>query len=378
MFKRPLVGILGFSGVLGQMVYKTLVPKYAIRGGQRSTIGCLEDDPSVEIMEVDIHEKSVLNKFCLGCDVVVNCAGPSFKIKERVARAANQAGADYVDAFGANILEDILLEKSIGTQNINIISAGSFPGLSALLPRWLSLQYFNEITSLLGYCGGQEYTSKAATIDLLLSTVSGFGRANAEIKEGDIVSGSNLLKKAVILPCISQEVYAQKYLSCEMVKLAKLMGIPNLQWYTVMADQIIYDGFLKACALIANDPRDTVLSENAQVLSKLSAVASNDNSNWYSMVVELQGIIQGEEKRKRVVLKSADSGQLSGLIAAMSVEAILEKNLKRGVYWAFEVLDPEEVVEALKLSEGVKYLKVTDIPVRVDNGIQLQREEGVL
>src|SRR5919108_258567 len=53
-----------------------------------------------EAAALDLDDDASLARFCDGCRVVLDCTGPSFRVLDRVARAALRAGADYVGAGG--------------------------------------------------------------------------------------------------------------------------------------------------------------------------------------------------------------------------------------------------------------------------------------
>ncbi|MGW3369513.1 saccharopine dehydrogenase NADP-binding domain-containing protein [Streptosporangium canum] len=61
-----------------------------------------------EAVAVDLRDAAALAAFCEGCHVVVNCAGPSSRILDTVARAALAAGAHYVDVAGDAAVRDRL------------------------------------------------------------------------------------------------------------------------------------------------------------------------------------------------------------------------------------------------------------------------------
>ncbi|MER5325415.1 saccharopine dehydrogenase NADP-binding domain-containing protein [Streptosporangium roseum] len=68
-----------------------------------------------ETVAVDLHDAAALAAFCEGCHVVVNCAGPSSRILDTVARAALAAGAHYVDVAGDAAVRDRLTAAGLPT-----------------------------------------------------------------------------------------------------------------------------------------------------------------------------------------------------------------------------------------------------------------------
>src|SRR5207302_8403929 len=94
-----------------------------------------------------------LADFCEGCRVVVNCAGPSSVIGDRVARAAFAAGADYVDVAGERALHAQAVGLPAGRTALP--GAGMMPGLSELLPRVLAHDHPRRTAHLRAWCGGR-------------------------------------------------------------------------------------------------------------------------------------------------------------------------------------------------------------------------------
>ncbi|MBW1927178.1 MAG: hypothetical protein JRI35_08325 [Deltaproteobacteria bacterium] len=116
-------------------------------------------------------------------------------------------------------------------------------------------------------------------------------------------------------------------------------------------------------------------------MSELITVASmvlSGSSPWYTMMVEAQGIMQGEKIRKRAILRSSSSYQLSGVVAAATVQTILQQRPADGVYWAFELLNPAVVIEKLLTTKAAESLDVVEIPPVNENVILKEMEEGVL
>lgn len=96
-----------------------------------------------------------LENFCSGCDIVINCAGPTYKIGDRIAVVANRNGSDYVDIFGGGYLEYQLYKECIEGKNYKIFAAGSMPGFSGIALKWL-ISKFDIIQKIKVYEGSFE------------------------------------------------------------------------------------------------------------------------------------------------------------------------------------------------------------------------------
>ena len=60
-------------------------------------------DARLQWTAVDFNDTPALARFARGCDVLLNCAGPSWRVADRAAQAALKADAHYVDAAGDRI-----------------------------------------------------------------------------------------------------------------------------------------------------------------------------------------------------------------------------------------------------------------------------------
>lgn len=378
---KPLIGILGCGGALGRVACEVLRPSCRIRGGQRSqpqNLGAADKEEVGEWVRVDLYNTTSLADFCQGCDVILNCAGPSYRIGDRVALAAAAAGAHYVDTFGADLVEKSLSEKSVGTSSIFVLSAGSFPGLSGILPRWLAGQGFDVLDSLHAFAGGREYCSPGAGADLLLSSVAGFGIPDAFWRKGAVVRNAGKYADKVELPGCKEEVYVQRFLNRETARLARQLPVQEAHWYNIVADKQAADTILTCCARLTVDSGDTVLTAAVSELAAAAAMALSGSPPWYTIMVEIQGQARGETVRKRAILRSASSYRLSGVVAAVTVEAILRQRTAAGVYWAFEFLNPAEVMEKLLATKAATSLVVVDIPPIYQPATFKEMEEGIL
>ena len=185
-----LIGIIGGYGAVGRAAARRL-QKWrvgALRLGGRhperaAAFAAEELGGQAEVLGVDYRSDAELAAFCSGCRLVLNCAGPSYRILDRIARAAFAAGADYVDSYGDDPTHE-RLAPGFPQPRTAILSAGVMPGMAGLLPRWLAARGFERVSRLLGYVGGLERVTPAAAADYLLSLGSGYGESLAGWRDG--------------------------------------------------------------------------------------------------------------------------------------------------------------------------------------------------
>ena len=166
------IGVIGSRGAVGRVLVALLRSAgYEVVCGNRTRRGSDEDS-----VVVDAHEPNSVRRFARGCRALVNCAGPSYLIADRVA-AALPASVVYIDPFGANLFD------GYRGQGLRIINAGCTPGLSGLLVRHLASRL--DVCSAVTVCsGGREQGGVAGFADVILSTREGYGYPNQMVLDG--------------------------------------------------------------------------------------------------------------------------------------------------------------------------------------------------
>jgi hypothetical protein len=357
MKSRKRVGIIGYSGTIGRKVIDYLKNDYKIRGGSRHLN---ESELDIELMKVDTEDEKSLEQFCDGCDLVINCAGPSFLIGDKIVKCAANKGVSYIDAFGANLLENKINESKYKNDIVTVISAGVFPGFSAMLVKWLANK-FDKVENLVAYFGGQERCSWSATMDLLLSTKYNFGVANAEYCNGEIVKNASINGDSTELPGVPQKVYLQKFLSSESIRIANELKIGKLEWYSIISDKLIYDNLTEAYSKIVYEEDIDKISDIADNLANISSMFANGGDNWYRIVIDVLGECNGITNTKRLVIENEDSSKISAIVISKVAKNLLEKNHNLGVYWADEILNQDDVTEILDDKSIINSYQFVDV-----------------
>src|SRR5919108_349874 len=144
----------------------------AARAAEAHELGAYAGDVTL----VTPPDDASLARFCDGCRVVLDCTGPSFRVLDRVARAALRAGADYVGAGGDEPAYEALARTRLRPGRTAVVSAGMMPGLSGLLPRSLAAvaDLDGAPEGLLAYAGGGSPITPPAAADHLPSPARGF------------------------------------------------------------------------------------------------------------------------------------------------------------------------------------------------------------
>ncbi|WP_233579480.1 saccharopine dehydrogenase NADP-binding domain-containing protein [Verrucosispora sp. FIM060022] len=350
----PVVGVVGAAGAVGSVAVTELhrrgrhtlrlagrrrAPLDALAGGLTATGSA----PTVEV--VDLDDADALHRFCAGCDVVLNCAGPAYLVEDRVARVALAAGADYVDAAGDDVLwEQVRALLAGAPERTAVISAGMMPGLSALLPRHLAAALPQPPRALLGYLGGRDRFTATAAADYL-RVGEGFGQAGAALTAG--VRQSLPTRTDVELPFFPEPATAVPYLSTELERVTRDLGVTDATWHSVFAGPHV--------AQVLRQPPTG--GDAAEALRRAAELDAFGQATYQLFVVELT---TAAGDARTLVLRGASASALTGAFAAVAVAALTGGNLAVGLHLAGEALDPQLAVDLLAGSAAVSDLSVFD------------------
>jgi hypothetical protein len=291
---------------------------------------------------VDLFDDTSLAAFCAGCTVVLNCAGPSYRVLDRVARAALNAGAGYVDAAGDLVaVEALALDSPAGlSQRPAVFSAGLMPGLSGLLPRLLLDG--SPVARLDVYVGGSVEISTASAVDALLTRGPKFGHALAMWQDGQVVPHSLAPLRSITLPGFRGRVHAVPFLSTEMIALASVAGLTELRNYTVYATDNLPQAFATAWA-----DEDRPPEEHADAIVEAARRDVAAHGRHYGVLAYARPPAGSGLAPRRVLLRTPDSYPLSGVVAAIAARQVAAGAVAPGPHYASEALDPETVTQEL-------------------------------
>jgi hypothetical protein len=340
------IGILGGNGAVGRAHIRRL---HELALGPLR-IGTRRPSPGFpaehEAVAFDIDDNAALKRFCSGCRIVVNCAGPSCRIEGRVAQAAFAAGADYVDPGGDESLHTLLVsDGDVGARRA-IVSAGMMPGLTGLLPRWLAREVFDRAFRLTAYICTRDLFTPAAAADFLASLRGGYGTPMAAWRAGAAASSCLQPLINVALPFFAAPVNAFPYLSKEAERLAHALQLSDLSWY------IVFDGGQMWKALLANGARAAARVDAAEA-RKLARAAEIDlfgQAPHQVFVFRLEGERDGRPGTRVLIAHSASAYDLSAAVVTAGVLALLAREIPRGIHFAADILDSPSAVQYIRAS----------------------------
>lgn len=338
------IAILGGYGAVGATAARRLAAHddIPVRIGGRNlraaTALCEELGGDASAHAVDLTDSRSLATFCAGATVVLNCAGPSYRVLDTVALAARAAGAHYVDVAG-----DLPLFRRLGalppSDRLAVISAGVMPGLTAILPQGL-LGDDPARTRIDLHVGGPVRITPVSAQDILLATGPDFGTPLASWRDGEVVRGSVSPQWNITLPHFGPAVHALPYLTTESADFARHHGIGEVRSYSVYVSERIPTTLATAWAESPDDPTTW-----AGELAKAATEDLSEHPPRYTLLVQRRDLDRQNLTAWRL-LQTADPYRLSGVVAALTVHAVLT-SASAGIYPAWKFLDPHETWTAL-------------------------------
>ncbi|MFI2410416.1 saccharopine dehydrogenase NADP-binding domain-containing protein [Streptomyces sp. NPDC018947] len=371
------VAVLGGYGAVGAAALQFVAerrPGTTVRIGGRSRAqaqGLLDKlGTEGEARQADLYDGRSLAEFCRGARLVLNCAGPSYRVLDRVAWAATAAGAAYVDPGGDEPVFDALHRPGTfaGTA---VLTAGMQPGLTGLLPRHLARSMSHPRT-LTAYVGTMDRLTPAGAADYLLSLGGSYGEAQAAIRNGIRVERELEPRSGIELPYAGRRLDAYPYLSFEAEALARDLGLAEVDWFNVFEG----GAHMMACLsrLQGAMRGESDLAGAAAELTRAAALDLFGKQPFQLMLFEVAGSHHGEPATRSLALRGHDTYALTGLISALAALDVLAGRIGPGIHFASDVLEARSVLEALRTVPAVTTLELLPQPVLGP----LQVEEGEL
>ncbi|MEU5695816.1 saccharopine dehydrogenase NADP-binding domain-containing protein [Actinosynnema sp. NPDC020468] len=348
-----MIGVLGASGGVGRAATRVLAGWNVgpLRLGGRVPPTALAAELGAEAVQVDLTDPVALHDFCAGCAVVLNCAGPSYRHLDTVARAALAAGAHYVDPGGDEPVHRAL--AGVEPTRAVVLDAGLVPGLTAVLPRWLAADLVEPV-ALTAHVGLVDRLTPAGAGDYLLSLGGGHGEARAAWRDGRRVSGALSPSDDVDLPFFPGRVTTYPYLSREAERTAAALRLAEADWYTV------FDGAGHLSAALGRlQAAMTGAADLDAAAAELIGAADLDlfGRNPYQRLVFR---LTGRDVERTLVLRGTDTYGLTGGIAAYATREVLAGRVPPGVAYPVDVLDHADLVAALPSLPGFAGVDVLD------------------
>ena len=357
-----MIGVAGATGSVGRLVVAELVRLGAgpLRlGGRRSEelrriAAPLAD---AEQVSLELNDPESTARFCCGVDVVVNCAGPSYVILDRLALAAREAHASYVDVSGDEPVYE-RLQREAPTAFTAVLSAGLLPGLSGLVPRWMA-QGLDGVESLTTYIGGLERSSPSSATDMILSMESdhgsSYGLPLAGWRAGRVVPRLLRPIKEMEIPFVPDLVSAYPFFSGESERLASSLRLEKHDFWNVFVGERLITAF---SSLRGRDLSGAALDRAVADMTEAARLDLLGREPYYALIFCMEGTKEGGSLSRTTAIRTSDAYRLIASVAALSACAVNEGRIGPGIGFAAEVLEPDWAIERIRRSPAREHREV--------------------
>lgn len=368
MRATPLIGVLGGYGAVGSVAARCLAAEgFRLRIGGRSEArgaALAAELTGTEAMPVDATDAASIARFSAGCDTVLNCAGPAYELGALPRQAVLAAGAHYVD-----VMDGAAAAFTPPADRVAVLSAGLLPGLSGLLPRLLTAG-LSEV-SFAGYYVTLGKFTHTGAMDYLLSMDRGYGTALAEWRDGSVVSGALDVEPDCEIVGIPRRVTAYPYLTTELVRQARHLGLTAARWYNA------FDGEhgLRVLNRSRASGNQTAAAAVATELVQASALDVLGRAPYHVLFGTVDGLSEDRIPLRRTALIRAEDGNaLTGIVGAVTTREVARGRIAPGCHEAAEVVAVDLVLDAIRQHLADAVVSISETP----SAAQVAVEEGVL
>ena len=316
--------------------------------------------------QVDMHNEESLGRFAETCDLVLNCAGPSYRVSKRIARICIEKGCHFVDAGFERGMEDLQLIKDGQTV---LYAAGATPGLSGLLPLWFSRQ-FDKVNNALTYTVSLDKFTPTGAEDYLEGVLDETNAPMAAWRNGAVMHGILKRESGVTLPFFEHEITAYPIFDNETLHIAKKLGLNDGRWYFATVGDKLPLALDAASINYQKAPQATI-----EKLCLASSLDIAGRTPYFNQLIQFEGTIDGVSTVKTAVMKSQGIGKVTGAVSAACAIAILERKVdSKSPQPAATIADGSFIVDFLVDQHIIRQLQILDHPIEDLR----EEEEGVL
>ena len=340
-----VVGVIGYSGVIGSITCDYLDKYATVIKGSRSTV-----DNGKNQFRVDVDDEKSLEFFCSMCDLIINCAGPSYLIKDKVAKAAALSQKPYIDAFGCG--KTIELCKANG--GMNIIGVGFIPGISGMIVKELAQGGFDDCSYEL-YHGGEEMGGKAALMDIVKSSLEQYIKPGYCMEDGELRKHNDFdvyeYEEDFDRPIIKKLCFTE-----EDQQLANIIGIKNLKDIQVHSDDFSPKMIETLCLDELEGKGNDLAYEKAV---EMQTKYMEGRTPWFC----IKGVRKNQDGRETIIIKGNNSSYLTGLTLGICARKVLKMQYQNVTKWLFEIMDYNFLSQELQRQGVVISRRMENNPV---------------
>lgn len=350
---KKVIGIIGSTGLLGQSIINFMKDEYILIGLHRTKSKA--DKKLYKEYIFDLNNEKELTSFIKKCDIVVNCSGPSYFIKDSVLKICIKLEKDYIDPFGSM---DLIKNNSYKTLNSRVlIWCGDYPGFTGIIPYWIESEILDSIDYLEINRGSNEKISSCAVCDLLLSSNMNFGKVNYYL-DNDILTYNKSKVKEDYINCIGKKLYISEFINEEILEISKKLNINTVHFGNVFFNAKDIELINAAYFELVLAKKEDLLSISKSIANKFNLNKTEDSETLF--IIRVCGIKKSYNTKVEIIIRAKKSYDLSAYIIKKCIDNIINKESVYGVYRPFEILNAKELVSSMLEANIIDKIDVFD------------------
>lgn len=359
--KSKYIGIIGGTGTIGAVIVEQLARLKAcppLLIGSRKVREEMSADISgnngrFEYCRVDYRNDEELADFCSRCLLVINAAGPSFEIRDKIALEALKNHCHYIDIGGYDLLPELLepYREKIESRNLCFVTgAGWMPGISGVFSKVVIEAHLEDPgnTEFAVYYGAVDNWSYASTYDLVASSMGEVRSYAYSYGERKSVSPFRHTH-TVLFPFIGHKKICMPLFGAELTRLAlSLKQIRSLSAFVMINDYISMGKFMSLKLFYRNR-----VDRAIHMLQKDYHRLVRKEKTWGSVVCRISRT-GGRDANRFYYLYTRSNLLWTALPAVIVTRYILEDRVKTGLNCLCDAVDCRSFMADLN-AYGIKY-----------------------
>ncbi len=351
--KEKIITIIGGYGNTGEVVANILSTKtehkiiIAGRDVEKAQKLANQLGKNTKAVQLNIFDQVQLKNICHASDIIVNCAGPTVKIKDTVGRVAVQEGCNFIEVGGYDyITKEFRSQNSqlIDNKLSYVLSSGWIPGMAEILPYYSDLranEIFDKKESLFFYCGDRNNWSETGLLDTVRYSKKNSLEFMKIVKAGKIRNSMGIMK-SFNLPFGINKQLGCLHLSSELKTFAlNHAEYSNIRGYLTLFGWSTFLTFMKITYFMHSDKKCMKAIANAY------RKEVDEKGKLGLSMVEITGWKDGKRKKLQTTMISEGGYYLTGVGCAATVLVLLKNKLKAGINYMPEAIDTMEYVSIL-------------------------------
>lgn len=359
-----MIGIIGGYGEIGLEIVKMLIKDKQLKlkvGGRNPKKLSADQKASlskVTLVKIDLRVEQEIMQFIDGCSIIINCSGAPEELCRKLAERVIPRGRHYLDIMQHQGIRQLIPNPA---DTICFHNAGSIPGLSGCLPRYLC-QSFQSVSGIQFYYGVLGAFTYSAAQDYLNGLVKSDSKAMMTWQDGELIP---YLKQdnSFRLPLTMEEVRIFPYFNDEALQIAREFRLRKGGWYMALQGACTTRLLERAREAYRTDPDNTIAK-----LCIASQVDCQGRQKYAGFVIEAKGIGKDKEVTKCLICKAKTPARLTAAAVVMTLYGILNGGIAAGIYDLSNYSDAKSIQQMIGMVQGDISIRVSEMSLQESTG----------